>query len=50
MASSAFNIIAFEILTTVTEINSFIIKAIISVVVIILNYVLSKVFVFKEEK
>lgn len=50
MASSAFNIIAFELLTTFTEINNLIIKGMISVVVIILNYILSKVFVFKEEK
>lgn len=50
MASSAFNIIAFSLLTTFTEINNLIIKGMISVVVIILNYILSKVFVFKEEK
>lgn len=46
MASMLFNIIAFWFLTTFTEINELIIKAGISVIVIILNYIISKLFVF----
>ena len=47
MYSMVFNIIAFWILTTFTEINELIVKAGISVIVIILNYIISKLFVFK---
>lgn len=50
MFSSLFNIIMFWIMTTFTPINKFLVKAIISVVVIILNYVFSKLFVFKQNK
>ena len=48
MSSTVFNIAAFWVLTTFTSINEFIIKAIISVVVIILNYIISKLFVFNK--
>ena len=47
MYSMVFNIIAFWILITFTEINELIVKAGISVIVIILNYIISKLFVFK---
>ena len=50
MSSTLFNVAMFWVLTTFTTINEMLIKAIISVVVIILNYIVSKVFVFKEEK
>ncbi len=48
MSSSLFNIVSFWILTTYTNINSLIIKAMIAVVVVILNYITSKLYVFKE--
>ena len=50
MFSSLFNIVMFWIITTFTPINKFLVKAIISVVVIILNYIFSKLFVFKQNK
>lgn len=50
MFSSLFNIVMFWIMTTFTPINKFLVKAIISVVVIILNYIFSKLFVFKQNK
>ena len=46
LSSMLFNIIAFWLLTTFTTIDELIIKAAISVVVIILNYIISKLFVF----
>ena len=49
MSSTLFNLVSFWLLTTFTEINSMIVKVIISIVVVILNYVISKVFVFKEK-
>ena len=47
MFSTIFNIVSFWIMTTYTDINELIIKAIISIVVMILNYIISKLFVFK---
>ena len=49
MSSTIFNIVSFWVLTTFTSINSYIVKIIISVFVVIANYVISKLFVFKEE-
>lgn len=49
MFSTVFNIVAFWIMTTFTTIDELIIKAGISVVVVILNYIISKLFVFKKE-
>ena len=49
MSSTIFNIVSFWALTTFTSINSYIVKIIISVFVVIANYVISKFFVFKEE-
>ena len=50
MSSTLFNIAMFWTMTTFTPINKFLVKAIISVVVIILNYIFSKLFVFKQNK
>lgn len=50
MFSTVFNIVSFWIMTTFTTIDDLIIKAGISVVVVILNYIISKLFVFKEQK
>ena len=49
MASTLFNVIAFWILTTYTTISNMLAKLIISVVVVILNYIISKFYVFKEK-
>lgn len=49
MSSTIFNIVAFWALTTFTTINSYIVKIVIAVFVVIVNYVISKFFVFKEE-
>ena len=48
MSSTIFNIVAFWILTSFTTLNELLIKALISVVVLILNYIISKVFVFRK--
>ena len=50
MASTIFNIVSFWALTTFTPINSYIVKICIAVFVVIANYVISKLFVFKEER
>ena len=49
MSSTIFNIVSFWALTTFTNINSYIVKIVIAVFVVIANYVISKLFVFKEE-
>lgn len=49
MFSTVFNIVAFWIFTTFTTIDELIVKAGISVVVIILNYIISKMFVFNSK-
>ncbi len=49
MSSTLFNIAAFWVMTEFTNINEYIIKGIIAVVVMILNYIISKLFVFKED-
>lgn len=49
MSSTIFNIVSFWALTTFTSINSYIVKIVIAVFVVIANYVISKFFVFKEE-
>ena len=48
MSSTIFDIVAFWILTSFTTLNELLIKALISVVVLILNYIISKVFVFRK--
>lgn len=48
--SAIFEIVAFFILSTLLEIEGMISKALISIIVIILNYVTSKVFVFKNKQ
>lgn len=48
MTSTLFNIVTFWILTTFTIINEMIIKVVISVVVLILNYIISKFVVFTK--
>lgn len=50
MFSMGFNIFAFWVLTTITTIDELIIKLINSVVVIILNYIISKFFVFSKKE
>lgn len=49
MSSTIFNIVSFWVLTTFTTINSYIVKITIAVFVVIVNYVISKFLVFKEE-
>ena len=48
--SALFEIVAFFILNTLLKIDGMIAKAIISIGVIILNYIFSKIFVFKNNK
>ncbi len=48
--SALFEVIAFFILNTFLKLEGMMAKAIVSIVVIILNYVLSKVFVFTKKK
>ena len=50
MSSTLFNVVSFLLFTTFTKVNEFIIKVIISIIVVILNYIISKFYVFKEEK
>lgn len=47
--SAVFEIILFFILNTLLKIEGMLSKALISIIVIILNYITSKVFVFKEK-
>lgn len=47
--SSAFDMITFFIFATCLSLNEMIVKIVISVVVIILNYILSKLIVFKKK-
>lgn len=49
MSSTILNIVSFWVLTTFTTINSYIVKITIAVFVVIVNYVISKFLVFKEE-
>ena len=45
-----FEIVAFFILNTLLQIEGMISKALVSLVVIVLNYITSKLFVFRENK
>lgn len=47
--SLLFNIVAFWILVTLLKYNEYLSKALIAVVVVILNYIISRFFVFKKE-
>lgn len=49
IASSLFDIFMFFIFATCLELNEMIVKVVISIVVIILNYFLSKLLVFKKK-
>lgn len=44
------NVVSFWFLTDIVSINEYIAKAIIAVFVVILNYITSKIFVFKKSK
>ncbi len=44
------NVVSFWLLTDLVNLNSYIAKAIIAVFVVILNYITSKIFVFKKSK
>lgn len=44
------NVVSFWILTDIASMNEYIAKAIIAVFVVILNYITSKIFVFKKSK
>lgn len=44
------NVVSFWFLTDIVSINEYIAKAIIAVFVVILNYITSKIFVFKNSK
>lgn len=44
------NVVSFWFLTDIVSINGYIAKAIIAVFVVILNYITSKIFVFKKSK
>lgn len=50
VASSLFDIIAFFVFATLLSLNEMLVKIVISIVVIILNYILSKLLVFKNSK
>ena len=47
--SAIFEIVSFFILNTLLKIDGMISKALVSIVVVILNYVISKLFVFKNK-
>lgn len=44
------NVVSFWLLTDFVNLNAYIAKAIIAVFVVILNYITSKIFVFKKSK
>lgn len=50
VASSLFDMIAFFIFATLLSLNEMLVKIVISIVVIILNYILSKLLVFNNSK
>ena len=50
IASSIFDMVTFFIFATCLSLNEMVVKVIISIVVVILNYFLSKILVFKKGK
>lgn len=48
--SGILDIVSFYIFVTILNINDILAKVIVSVVVVILNYVFSKIFIFKKQK